>query len=181
MKPFKFFWTTHKWTGILFAAFFATISVTGFLLLVKKEFAWIQPPTQETDSRDRDINETISMKQLHDAFRSEKHPDFRSWDDIDRIDFRPSRRIFKVRSKHNYSEMQIDAISGRVLSTARRNSDFIEQIHDGSILAGWFHDFVMPFASFALMFLVFSGLWLWLDPKIRKWRRKRKRRANASV
>ena len=45
MKSFKLFWTAHKWTGIVLAIVFASTAVTGFLLLVKKEFAWIQPPT----------------------------------------------------------------------------------------------------------------------------------------
>ena len=46
MRYFKFFWTTHKWTGIVLAVVFLNISVTGFLLLSKKEYSWIQPPTQ---------------------------------------------------------------------------------------------------------------------------------------
>ena len=32
MRLFKFFWTTHKWTGIVLATVFLLVSVTGFLL-----------------------------------------------------------------------------------------------------------------------------------------------------
>ena len=46
MKTFKFFWNTHKWMGILGGVVFLNLAVTGFLLLVKKDHAWLQPPTQ---------------------------------------------------------------------------------------------------------------------------------------
>ena len=45
MSSFKFFWTVHKWTGLIAAAFFACTATTGFLLLIKKKVDWIQPPT----------------------------------------------------------------------------------------------------------------------------------------
>ena len=45
MSSFKFFWTTHKWTGIVIAILLVMSSITGFLLLIKKDFDWIQPPT----------------------------------------------------------------------------------------------------------------------------------------
>ena len=36
IKTLKFFWYAHKWTGIILAIVFTMMSVTGFLLLVKK-------------------------------------------------------------------------------------------------------------------------------------------------
>ena len=48
-----------------------------------------------------------------------------------------------------------------------------EAIHDGSFFADWVHDCVMLVAPFGLIFLVSSGLYLWLAPKYRKRRRRR--------
>ena len=94
-------------------------------------------------------------------------------DDIDRVDFRPGKRVFKVRS-NSFHEIQIDAVTGAVLQVAYRRSDWLETIHDGSFFAEWWHDWGMPVVSMGLLFLAFSGLWLWLEPKYR--RRQRKRR-----
>jgi len=80
-----------------------------------------------------------------------------------------------VRSEHNWSEIQVDAVTGKVLSTGKvRRSDLFEQIHDGSFWADWVHEWVMPFVSLALLFMVFSGLWLWIEPSVRKRRRKKR-------
>ncbi len=171
MKTFKFFWTTHKWTGIVLAAVFAVTAVTGFLLLVKKKYEWIQPPTMSGEAGE--VEDFITNQELFDIVLGQGHPEFQSMDDIDRVDFRPGKRVFKVRS-NSYYEIQVDAITGAVLHTAYRRSDWLETIHDGSFFADWFHEWGMPVASVGLLFLAFSGLWLWLEPKYR--RRQRKRR-----
>ena len=174
MKSFKFFWTAHKWTGIILAAVFSVTAVTGFLLLLKKDYDWIQPPTLEGASGG--VEDFISTQRLFEVVLGAGNPEFRTFDDIDRVDFRPHDRVFKVRS-NSLHEIQVDAITGAVLSQDYRVSDFLESVHDGSFIAGWFHEWVMPVAACGLLFLAFSGLWLWLEPKYRK--AKRRRRAAA--
>ncbi|MHC4744976.1 MAG: PepSY domain-containing protein, partial [Planctomycetota bacterium] len=95
-------------------------------------------------------------------------------EDIDRVDFRPGKRVFKVRSKHNYAEIQVDAVSGSVLSVASRPSDLLEAVHDGSYYAGWMHAALMPVAGGGLIFVSLSGLYLWLS----SWMRKRRHKKN---
>ncbi len=46
-------------------------------------------------------------------------------------------------------------------------------IHDGSFWAGWWHDWVMPVFGVGLAFMTASGLWLWVEPTLRRRRRKR--------
>jgi hypothetical protein len=58
-----------------------------------------------------------------------------SWDDIDRLDVRPTKGIIKVRGK-NHWEVQLNAQNGDVLQVAYRRTDTIEAIHDGS----WFFE-----------------------------------------
>lgn len=170
MKTFKFFWTTHKWTGITLAAVFACTAVTGFLLLIKKQAEWIQPSTVK--GAPGDVTNFITNQRLFDAVLSHNHPDFRTMEDIDRVDFRPRDRTFKVTSLHNYSEIQVCAITGEVLHVAWRASDIFEDLHDGSFFGEWVHAYVMPVVSFGLLFLVFSGLWLWIEPIVRRRRRR---------
>lgn len=175
MRTFKLFWNTHKWTGIVLALILATTAVTGFLLLLKKEFAWIQPPTQR--GTEGDYREFASIGEVIDAVLAQGHEDFTSVDDVDRIDFRPGKSIHKVRSVRNDTEFQVDAMTGEVVSGPDvRRSDLIERIHDGSFIADWFHDYIMPLSAIGLLFLTFSGIWLWLEPK---WRRRKRNRAAA--
>jgi uncharacterized iron-regulated membrane protein len=87
---FKFFWTTHKWVGIILAIVFLMIAGTGFLLLIKKDYDWIQPPTQRGE--EGTLADFITLQEMFASVFAEEHSDFRSMDDIDRVDFRPGKR-----------------------------------------------------------------------------------------
>lgn len=171
MNTLRFFFKAHKWVGVCASLFLAVTAVTGFLLLLKKEFAWIQPPTRK--GAEGSIEQFITLDEAWKRIKAANHPDFASAEDIDRIDVRPDKRVYKVRSKHNHSEIQVDAMTGAILSTDTRTSDWLEQIHDGSWVGKPFHDYVMPLVAICVMFLVFSGLWLWITPMVRRRRRKK--------
>jgi uncharacterized iron-regulated membrane protein len=166
MKVYKLFWDTHKWVGIALSVVFFNMAVTGMLLLVKKKYDWIQPPTREGAAGSPE--DFITNQQLFETVLSLGHEDFLSIEDIDRVDFRPGKRVHKVHSVHNYSEIQVDAVTGAVLNNEMRVSDMLEKIHDGSFFGTWVHDWFMPMAAFCLFFLTGSGLYLWAAPLIRK-------------
>lgn len=179
MKTFKYFWRLHKWTGLSLAIVFAVTSVTGFLLLVKKKYDWIQPPTLVGE--EGGIESFITNQELFRIVFTLDHPEFQSLDDIDRVDFRPGKRVFKVRSS-SFHEIQVDAVTGEILGEVKyRRSDLLETIHDGSFFADWFHDWVMPVVTCGLLFLVFSGTWLWLEPKYRRHKRRKRARLRAEL
>jgi uncharacterized iron-regulated membrane protein len=171
MWGFRWFWNTHKWTGLTLGAVFVLTAVTGVLLLLKKEFHYLQPPTQK--GTPGAISSFLSVDDVTQAVLTEGHPHFQSADDIDRIDVRPAKHVFKVRSKHEDAEIQICATTGRVLRIDVRRSDWLERLHDGSWIGDWFKIFAMPLAGLGLLYLVFSGYWIWLQPKINRARRKR--------
>ena len=166
MKLYKLLWDTHKWVGIVLALVFMNMAVTGLLLLVKKQYDWIQPTMQK--GAEGEIADYITIEQLFAAVLAAGHEDFPSVEDIDRVDFRPGKRVHKVISVHHNSELQIDAVTGQILSNKMRRSDLLEQIHDGSFFGTWTHDWLMPLAATGLFFLSASGLYLWLQPKFRK-------------
>ena len=179
MNVFKLFWNLHKWIGLAIALVVAVVSVTGFLLLVKKEFSSIQPPTQK--GVEGSVEEFLPISAILEAARATGDPAFATFDDIDRIDMRPGKRVHKVRSKHGYKEIQIDAITGEVLLEAWRPSDLIEAIHDGSWFADVWHDYGMPIVALGLLFLSFSGVYIWAVPVMRKRRRQKAKAAEASA
>lgn len=174
MNTFKLFWDLHKWTGIAIAAVVVVTSVSGFFLLLKKEFAWIQPPTQSGEPGPPSA--FIPAEQLFAVVFAEGHPDFRALEDIERVDVRPGKHVAKVHAARSDAEIQICMTTGRVLSVDVRRSDWFERLHDGSMIGKPFHDYVMPLVALALLFLVFSGLWLWLEPVVKRARRRRRDR-----
>ena len=166
MRTYKFLWKTHKWTGIVFSVVFLNTAISGILLLEKKNFAWIQPPT--LTGAEGAVGDFIGTQELFEIVFGQGNADFRNIEDIDRVDFRPGKRVFKVRSKHNYAEIQVDAVTGKVLSVASRRSDLLEALHDGSYYAESVHAILMPVTGGGLILLSVSGLYLWLATWMRK-------------
>ena len=173
MRAYKVFWEVHKWVGIVLAVVLINASVSGLLLLEKKQYEWIQPATRT--GQEGSAAEFISMQEMLDTVFACGHPDFVDVESIDRVDFRPGNRVYKVQSRTRHAEIQVDAITGDVLHIARRRSDLLEAIHDGSFFGEWLHGKVMPCVAVANIVLALSGLYLWLGPKF-----KRKRRAQTS-
>ena len=120
--------TIHKWASIIVLLPLLMTIVTGGLLLVKKEFSILQPATMKGSEQYPSIpfNEVLTIAQ------SIEQAKITSWHDINRLDVRPSKGIIKIRSEHDSIEIQIDAVTGEVLHVAKRNSDLIESIHDGT-------------------------------------------------
>ena len=159
----------HRWSSIIVAVPIVVIATTGVILQWKKEVGWIQPPSQESS----DVSLSIGFDQLLGIATTISEAEIRSWDDVDRLDVRPSKGIVKVRSKNRW-EIQIDTNSGEVLQVAFRRSDLIESIHDGS----FFHDQVKLWIFFpiglVLLVLWATGLYLFFLPYYAKWKRKRR-------
>jgi uncharacterized iron-regulated membrane protein len=154
----------HKFIGLSLVFFILVSSLTGILLSWKKEFDILQPPTQKGAAKS--LNDWLPVEEIAslslNAFQS-KHPE--SNPTIDRIDVRPSKGIAKVLLENGYWEIQIDGQSGEVYSIERRHSDWIEQLHDGSIIADWFKWLSMNYLGFGLIVMIITGTWLWWGPK----------------
>jgi uncharacterized iron-regulated membrane protein len=86
--------------------------------------------------------------------------------EIDRMDVRPGDGIIKVLFKAGYWEAQVDGKTGKVLSVAQRHSDWIEHLHDGSIVNDFFKLGYVNVLGLGLMLLAITGVWLWHGPKV---------------
>ncbi len=159
----------HRWGAILIALPFLIVLISGLILQVKKEFNWIQPPAKTGVS---DIP-TVSFDQILETVKEVPEAEISSWDDIDRLDVRPSDGIVKVRSNNNY-EIQVDTETAEVLQVAFRRSDIIEAMHDGS----WFHDsaklWIFLPSAVVVTVLWITGIYLYFLPFFAK-RKNRKR------
>ncbi len=140
----------HHWGSIAIAIPLVIVLVSGVLLLLKKEFAWIQPATVKGEQKDV----SLTFDRILAVARTVPEAGIESWEDIDRLDVRPNKGMLKVRAKNNW-EIQIDANTGKVLQVAYRRSDLIESIHDGSFFADFARLWIFLPAA-----LVVIGLWI---------------------
>jgi len=169
----------HRKLAIFLFVFFLVMSVTGLLLGIKKQTKLLAPTAR---GQSADLGEWISLdsltKNAKTFLRDSVSPDLSG--EIDRIDVRPNNGIVKFTFKHHYKGLQLDGKTGGVLSLETRKSDFIEQIHDGSMfdrIFGLGKDQVKisytMIMGLSLFMLVVSGFWLWYGPKrLRKSRKK---------
>jgi len=154
--------TIHKWASIVIALPLLIVFVTGILLLVKKEFSFIQPAT----AKGQTTAPTLGFEQILAAAKSVETAQIESWKDIDRLDVRPSKGIVKIRS-NNSIEIQVDTHTGKILHVAKRRSDFIETIHDGTFLQEKANLWLMlPVAVIALLMSI-TGVILFLIPYLK--------------
>ena len=155
--------TLHKWGSIIIALPFLVVLVTGVLLLLKKQFSFIQPPTISGQS----AQPSLSFEQILTVVKTVESAQISSWDDIDRLDVRPSKGMLKVRSNNNV-EIQIDSGSGEVLQVAIRRTDFIESIHDGTFFEKNANLWLMlPVALISIVLLI-SGVILFFVPYLKR-------------
>lgn len=160
----------HYWGSIIITIPLLIVIASGILLLLKKDAAWIQPPTAKGIS---DAVPQISFKQLVNSAASIQEAQISSWDDIKRIDIQPGKGMAKVMSVNNY-EIQVDTKTGKVLQVAYRRSDLIESLHDGT----YFHESVKYLVSLPTAIILFvllvSGVVLFLQPYWVKAKRKKR-------
>lgn len=173
MKASKFNRVIHRWLSVLIALPLLVIIATGLVLMLKKDVAWIQPPTQSGSTKELGI----SFDEILASVKTVPEAEVKGWEDIDRLDVRPSKGMVKVRANNRW-EIQIDAVTGEVLQSAYRRSDWIESLHDGS----FFHDKVKLFVflpSGVILFVLWiTGLYLFFQPHLA--RRKRRKAAASS-
>ncbi len=179
-KLIRWFRWLHRKIAIFLFIFFSLIAITGLLLGIKKQTGLLAP-TQKGISADLstwlpvDSLQKIAIKYLQDSVSVSLNSE------IDRIDIRPEKGIAKFIFKDHFNGLQLDGSTGRLLSIEKRRSDFIENLHDGSILdklLGTGGDQVKVSYTvsmgLSLLLLILSGLWLWYGPKRLRKSRKQK-------
>lgn len=172
-KILRNFRKIHRITGAFLFIFFFIISISGIVLGWKNNSnGYLLPPTQTGTSS--------SLEQWKPMYTLYNKACFILHDSInpnlsivlDRIDIRKEKGIVKFIFEDHLWEVQLDGATGNLLHIKKRRSDFIESLHDGSILDGWFNtskdQFKLIYTSVlgsALLLFTITGFWLWYGPK----------------
>lgn len=156
----------HRYLGLGLALFLLVSAVTGLLLGWKKDADWIQPPTQRGEAKS--LSAWLPLDRLADTATAGLYaarPDQRG-NPVDRLDVRPGKGIVKVLFEQDNWEVQVDGGTGAVLSVAKRHSDWIESLHDGSIISDGFKLVSMNALGAGLVLMTATGVWLWYGPRV---------------
>jgi uncharacterized iron-regulated membrane protein len=141
----------HRWGALVVALPFLVVIVTGIILQLKKEWTWVQPPASRGVGKRPEIDFEAILKAVRD---DAPEAEVQTWEDIDRLDVRPTKGYVKVQA-NNHWEVQVDLKTAKVLHSAYRRSDWLEAIHDGS----WFHEQIKLWV-FLPSSIIVSGLWM---------------------
>lgn len=161
----------HRYAGISLFVFFFVMAITGISLGWKKHAGdALMPATQKGKSNL--MTEWKPLDSLGLLASAALLRETGELYEIDRMDVRPGKGIVKVLFEQRNMEVQLDATTGQTLSVGRRHSDWIEQVHDGSIVddalgipQGIFKVFYNTLMGTALVVFTVTGFWLWYGPK----------------
>lgn len=161
----------HRKLALASFLFFLLVTVTGVLLGWKKEMGFQAPTAKGASANPLSwlpigvLHEKANLY-LRDSVDSSLSTE------LDRIDVRPAKGIAKFIYLDHYWGLQLDCTTGELLSIEKRSSDFIEDLHDGSIvdrLIGAPDEPVklgyILVLGLSLTMLVLSGLWMWWGPR----------------
>lgn len=155
----------HRWSGITLFVFFFIIGITSVLLGWKKQSDYLQPSTGRGSSTE--LSEWLPADRLlllaQAALADSLGPDYST--EIDRIDYRPGKGSIKFLFDGHFQEVQLDGATGRLLGIGTRRSDWIESLHDGSILGDTTKVVYSTIMGIATLVFTVSGFWLWYGPK----------------
>jgi len=180
-KILRIFRKVHRATGAALFIFFFIIAITGILLGWKSHSNNLIIP-QSYKGSSVDLKNWLPIDSLHKKalliLKDSVSSDLST--ELDRIDIRKDNGMVKFIFENHTWEIQLDGATGNVLNIGKRHSDFIEDLHDGTILDTWFNTSTKPFRVFytsimglALLLFTITGFWLWYGPKRLKKSRKK--------
>lgn len=172
-KILRAFRKIHRTLGMFLFIFFFFVSITGLLLGWKKNSGGMILP-ESFKGTSTNLADWISIDSLHKnacyILHNSVSPDLST--ELERIDLRPDKGMVKFVFIDHYYGIQLDGATGELLHIERRRSDFIENIHDGSILDYLFktskEQIKLVYTSIiglSLLTFTITGFWLWFGPK----------------
>jgi uncharacterized iron-regulated membrane protein len=164
-KLIRAFRKYHKWIGLSLLLLLIISALTGLLLGWKKNAAILQPTeVKHGETKHSTYLSVAEMMEAGNRHWKEAYPDEDNY--VARLDIKLEKGIVKLLFEHGYWEAQIHPVDGSLLSLERRNSDWIEALHDGSLISDNFKLIAMTLLGLGLFLLSLSGFYLWYGPEV---------------
>jgi len=170
-KTIRIFRKVHRVTGLALFVFFFIVAATGLMLGWKKNSGDLLGSKTYNGST-TELKEWLPLAELQtkaDEYLS-KAVASQTQLQLDRIDIRQEKGVAKF-IYEDYYGIQLDGASGALLHLDVRRADFIENIHDASLLddylgtKGYIKLVYTTVMSLALITFTVTGFWLWYGPK----------------
>jgi uncharacterized iron-regulated membrane protein len=157
----------HKWAGVFLALVAVVLSITGGFTAYKTKFEYLQPAGRV--GAKGDIANAIPPSKVAEIILSMNMPEARELKQINRIELRPKKRMYKVRleAAGTWSlprEIQIDAMTGAVLNDGLRGDELWMDIHSFAVFGEITKLITMTLAGLSLLWLSLSGFYLFFYP-----------------
>ncbi len=172
MSLYQFSRKVHKWSGLILSVVFMFVAVTGLLLVYMIPFGVADELRM---GKEASPSQSIPMDEVVSIATSQGLPSVSSVEDIFRIEYRPSANVYQVRFNNSQS-VQIDASTGKVLSTNPDYSTFLITLHDGSFFGNWYRYSLLTMAGLSLILLSFSGYYMVGFPLYKRLKARKKAR-----
>jgi hypothetical protein len=172
-KWLRTFRKTRRITGLSLLVFLLIISGTGMLLGWKKHSSGVIL-SKSYSGTSTDLKKWLPLDSLHtnackilrDSVSSELSTE------LERIDIRQDKGMVKFIFNRHFTGIQLDGATGQLLHIEKRHSDYIEKIHDGSILDFYFNTgneqikvVYTSIMGLSLLLFTITGFWIWFGPK----------------
>jgi uncharacterized iron-regulated membrane protein len=136
----------HRLIAVVILIPLILITLTGLVLLLRGEFEFIQPKSVPL-KLEHQVS-LMGLQELTERFQDQS---------VDQIIWRPQKNSLVVRLQ-NADEIHLHPQTGEVLKTARRRTNFLIELHQGSWL-GMFGQYGVHFlCGLGLLFLIISGV-----------------------
>jgi uncharacterized iron-regulated membrane protein len=162
----------HRTVGLAGSLCMLTLSATGFVLALKAELPNVRPPTRSYKG-EPDIASMVHPSDALQAATALGLDGLEGIKDVGRFEYHAKGHVYKVLSKTNYHEVQVDGATGEVVQVSRRNDQMFEDIHDLSFLHPSLRTYVLPFVAASLFVLGVTGVWMYFVPVVRRARFRR--------
>lgn len=169
----RLFRKIHRTTGAILFIFFFITAITGLSLGWKKHSGGLILPKSHKGSTNEPDNwlSVDSLLSISNKIAREKiNPEMSL--ELERIDIRPDIGMVKFVYLEGFHGIQLDCATGELLHIESRRSDFIENIHDGSIIdhltgtkSEYFKLVYTTIMGISLLLFTVTGFWLWFGPK----------------
>ncbi|HEY7490507.1 MAG TPA: PepSY-associated TM helix domain-containing protein [Candidatus Tectomicrobia bacterium] len=165
----------HKWVGTVLALIMVALSITGGFVALKNKVEYLQPGARS--GAKGDIAEVIPPARVAEIILALQLPEAPTVKQINRIELRPSKRMYKVRLEQTSAwrsprELQVDAMTGAILNNGVRGDQLWMDLHSFAVFGETTKLLTMTVSGLALLWLSLSGYYLFFYPL---WFRARKR------
>lgn len=136
----------HRLIALIILLPLIIVSVTGVVLLYRNQFESLQPSIVKSEPVEG--SQLLSFESITEEFGKDK---------IEQIIYRPGKNSMVIRLSDD-TEVQIHPQTGDVLKTAKRRTNFLIELHQGSWMGAFGQLGVHFITGLGLIFLIISGI-----------------------